>query len=177
MRLATRRRRRRVRDDRGAVLVEFIFVFPLLWMVLTGIIEFGWWIHINNVVDQAARAGARTAAIDGASSDDVTQAVRDAIEGGGLHTDLVDIEVRFGGVLVDGGTDLELTCVLEDSELIQVRVLYDNEPLMPSSRSPLFGGFGNIIAGVDAEATLPAETYWRPGASGPQLTTGPTVCP
>jgi hypothetical protein len=159
------------------VLVEFIFVFPLLWMLLSVTIEAGWWIHVNNVVDQAARAGVRTAAIDGASSDDVAQAIYDEINGGGLHPDRVEIEVRFDQNLIDAGTGLALNCVLADSQLIEVRVIYHHEPLMASSRSPLFGGFGNIIDGVDSAATLPAETYWRPGLSGPQLSSGPTVCP
>ncbi len=58
---------RRPRDDelseRGATLVEFALIVPLLLLLVFGIIEFGLLFNADSNVNQSARAGGRTAAI------------------------------------------------------------------------------------------------------------------
>jgi Flp pilus assembly protein TadG len=54
-------RARRARGDRGAVLVEAAFVFPVLMTLLFGIVEFGFAWRDKITVETATRAGARTA--------------------------------------------------------------------------------------------------------------------
>lgn len=54
----------RQRDDRGASLVEFAFVVPLLFALVFGIIEFGWAFNQQLDVRHGAREGARLAAVD-----------------------------------------------------------------------------------------------------------------
>ena len=53
---------------RGATLVEFAFVVPILLLMLLGIIEFGWFAQNNLQLANAVREGARDASI-GLSTD------------------------------------------------------------------------------------------------------------
>jgi Flp pilus assembly protein TadG len=53
------RNRRRVQDDRGAVLVEFAVVLPILLMLLLGIVTGGMALHQDMQLSHAAREGAR----------------------------------------------------------------------------------------------------------------------
>ncbi|QCO99362.1 pilus assembly protein [Arthrobacter sp. 24S4-2] len=51
------------RKERGAVAVEMAIVLPLLLVILIGIIEFGRVLNVQVSLSQAAREGARYAAI------------------------------------------------------------------------------------------------------------------
>jgi Flp pilus assembly protein TadG len=53
----------RRRDERGAAMVEFAMILPLLVLLTFGIIEFGVAFNASSSVSQASRAGGRTAAI------------------------------------------------------------------------------------------------------------------
>lgn len=59
-----RRSRRRGRGDEGAALVEFALVAPVLFLILFGIMEFGW--AFSQVLDirHGAREGARLVAVN-----------------------------------------------------------------------------------------------------------------
>ena len=67
MESAERHRFRRLRmggDDRGANLVEFAVVMPLLLMLLIGAVEFAWLFSQNLDVRHGAREGARLIAVN-----------------------------------------------------------------------------------------------------------------
>jgi Flp pilus assembly protein TadG len=49
--------------DRGAAAVEFALVLPILLLVMCGIVDFGRALHAQVVLTQAAREGARLAAL------------------------------------------------------------------------------------------------------------------
>lgn len=51
------------RRERGATLVEFAFVAPLLILLLLGTVELGWALGVNNDVRHGAREAARLAAV------------------------------------------------------------------------------------------------------------------
>jgi Flp pilus assembly protein TadG len=55
------RRRDRRRDQRGAVLVEAAFVFPILVLLVFGVIEYGMTFKDSLTLSSSTRAGARTA--------------------------------------------------------------------------------------------------------------------
>jgi hypothetical protein len=76
--------RRVVRSERGAELIEFALVFPLLLMVVLGIVDFGFLFQRLEVVTNAAREGARMAVLPGYTDTDVTARVRDYVQSGGL---------------------------------------------------------------------------------------------
>jgi Flp pilus assembly protein TadG len=63
--------RRRLRNDsreRGAVLVELALILPFLFLLICGIIEFGWAMSQHLDVRHGAREGARLVAVDYRSS-------------------------------------------------------------------------------------------------------------
>lgn len=61
----------------GAAVVEFAVVAPLLLLLVLGTIEYGRFVVVQQVLTNAAREGARQAAIDGATSSSVVQVVSD----------------------------------------------------------------------------------------------------
>jgi Flp pilus assembly protein TadG len=50
-------------DERGAAVVEFALVAPLLLMMVLGIAEFGRAYHVQTTLSQAAREGVRVMAL------------------------------------------------------------------------------------------------------------------
>lgn len=68
----------RAKDERGAAAVEFALIAPLLFMVIFGIIQFGLAWSQKEVYIQAAREGARYAAV-GCESSCSSTAVRDRV--------------------------------------------------------------------------------------------------
>src|SRR6266478_6375576 len=64
-------KRNRIGDEQGQTMVEFAVVLPILVVLLFGIVQFG--ILFNNYVTltDAARAGARAAAVSRQASDPV----------------------------------------------------------------------------------------------------------
>jgi hypothetical protein len=59
----------RLRSEDGAELVEFALVLPLLLLVLGGIVDFGMLLQRQQVVTNAAREGARLAAVGYGAAD------------------------------------------------------------------------------------------------------------
>jgi TadE-like protein len=76
--------RRRVRSERGAELIEFALVFPVLLLLVLGMVEFGFLFQRYEVLTNAAREGARIAVLPGYSFDDVKARVCNYVEGGGV---------------------------------------------------------------------------------------------
>lgn len=52
------------RQERGAVIVEAALVFPLVFILISGLIDLGYWAYENAQVANAARDGARAAILD-----------------------------------------------------------------------------------------------------------------
>jgi hypothetical protein len=61
--------------ERGAALIEFALVMPILFLLVFGIIEFGRGYHTKSSLAHAAREAVRIAALD---SGDPVQTARDA---------------------------------------------------------------------------------------------------
>ena len=68
-------------DERGAAVVEFAIVLPLLVMFLLGIIQFSLMYNRQQALHAAAREGGRVAAIPTSTQDDITDAVDGALAG------------------------------------------------------------------------------------------------
>ena len=98
--------RRFGRRDDGQALVEFALLTPFLLVFLVGILEFGraWNAHI--VVTQAAREGARKAAVfdETVTQQDVEDVIYQTIAGSNLNTDSTEITLDNW----DGGSDTPL---------------------------------------------------------------------
>ncbi|NOS99729.1 MAG: pilus assembly protein [Phycisphaerales bacterium] len=116
---------------RGAALVEFAVVLPLLLVLLFGIIEFGWVFMVRQSLSSAAREGCRMAVLKTATQAMVQERVREVMaptgfaEGTSWNMDLSAIDDALqtvtvtipindvaltGGFILHGGYDLSGTC-------------------------------------------------------------------
>jgi Flp pilus assembly protein TadG len=76
--------RRRFRNERGAALLEAAITIPLILLISVAIFEFGRAFQTWQVLTNAAREGARIAVLAETSDDQVRDAVRNYMKGGGL---------------------------------------------------------------------------------------------
>ena len=70
--------------ERGAELVEFALVFPMLLLVIVGIMDFGLLFQRYEVLTAAAREGARVAILPGYTDADVQARVNAYLTAGGV---------------------------------------------------------------------------------------------
>lgn len=75
---------KRLSDPRGAAVVEFAIVLPLLLMMLFGTIEWGYYFFTREIVINSAREGARSGSLLGATSSDATDATKLYLTNAGL---------------------------------------------------------------------------------------------
>ena len=83
--MSTLRFRRPLGSDRGAELIEFALVLPVLLLLLAGILDMGFLFKDWEVVTNAAREGARVAALPGWVLVDVQSRVNTYLSDGGLQ--------------------------------------------------------------------------------------------
>lgn len=57
-------RRRRRSGEPGQALLEFAFVLPVFMVMVFGVVDAGRYVYMNSVLSQAAREGARVAAVE-----------------------------------------------------------------------------------------------------------------
>lgn len=77
--------RSRLRQERGAELIEMALVLPLLMLILLGMIDFGFMFREMNVVTNAAREGARAGILPTYGNDaNVVQRVQQYMDASGV---------------------------------------------------------------------------------------------
>jgi Flp pilus assembly protein TadG len=74
----------RLKSERGAELIEFALIFPLLLLVIVGIIDFGFLFQRYEVLTNAAREGARMAVLPNYTDADVRTRVCAYLNSGGV---------------------------------------------------------------------------------------------
>ena len=74
--------RRRCRSERGAELIEFAVVLPILLLVFAAIVDFGMVFQRFLTISNAAREGARIAVLPGYSQIDVQNRVTEYVRNG-----------------------------------------------------------------------------------------------
>lgn len=92
--------RRAVADTRGTEVIEFAFVFPLVLLVLVGILDMGFLFNNYEVVTNAAREGARAGALPGWTDDEVKERVRTYLVGAGLDAAAATTDVQPDALVV-----------------------------------------------------------------------------
>jgi Flp pilus assembly protein TadG len=98
------------RDQRGAVAVEFALVFPLLILVLFGVIEYGAIYNAQLVVTGAAREAARELTVTGDAGAARTAALSASP---GLVPALAAGDVAFSSSSCSPGADVTVTISYE----------------------------------------------------------------
>lgn len=101
--------RRKLRDDAGSVAVEAAIIFPILALILFGIVEFSMVLRDHVAVTAAARSGARTASAEPRMSSFASDAAL-AVARAGTAMPLSTIqqlwvyEANAGGYPTNGGS-------------------------------------------------------------------------
>jgi Flp pilus assembly protein TadG len=90
---------KRLQSERGAELIEFALTFPLLLLVVLGIIDMGLILQRYELITNAAREGARVAVLPDYRDADIVARVQQYIEGAGLDLATVDISTPAARVI------------------------------------------------------------------------------
>jgi Flp pilus assembly protein TadG len=98
-----RRPPRTVADDRGSAAVEFALVMPLVFVVTLGLVQIGLLVRDRALVEAAARAGARAAALqpDDAAARDAAVSAAPGIDASALEVSVTRGSGRGAPVTVD----------------------------------------------------------------------------
>lgn len=104
-------RKRLMRNERGAALLETAITLPLILLVSVAIFEFGRAYQTWQVLTNAAREGARVSIINGTGVDQVKDAVKTYAEVGGLTVTDEQINVDQFKPLGESWSSSEITIV------------------------------------------------------------------
>jgi Flp pilus assembly protein TadG len=149
----------RERDERGAALVEFALVLPLLLVVIAGIVDFGFAFQRYEVLTNAAREGARLGTLQQYTGND--SLIRDRVRAyvaEGLSMPIGDVNTALpDGQIVITAPDLSITsgATTYDIQTTMVTITYNHNFLL---LQPVLGlinkNWGNSI-------TLTARSQMR----------------
>jgi Flp pilus assembly protein TadG len=101
------RRQRERASDKGAVVVEFALVVPLLLLLVFGIVDFGWMMNRDMLVDNASRDGVRVASLGGQFTE-VCTTVKTELSQSGLavpascNTNATPTKITIDCIKIDG---------------------------------------------------------------------------
>ncbi|WP_327378726.1 pilus assembly protein (plasmid) [Streptomyces sp. NBC_01216] len=115
---------RRLKDDRGALSLEAVILFPVLILVLLLVVAFGRIGSAGNAVDTAARNAARAASLErsgGSASNAGSQVARSVLGQQGLECTSTSVSISTGGFSAAIGepasTTATVTCTVRLSDI------------------------------------------------------------
>lgn len=129
----TRSRRSRWAGEGGAAAIEFAIVATIFFMLVFAVIDFGFGFHTWNATSNAAREGARLAAVDPDPG-----AIRARVERAASFLDLSRMTVTL--TCSTDGTNFSACQTLEEGDLVRVAVDYRYSYITPL---PSFAGVGD----------------------------------
>jgi Flp pilus assembly protein TadG len=130
----------RDRDQRGAVIVEFALVVPILLLLVFGIFEFGYMLNRDMIIGNASRDGARVASLNGSAAD-IRAAITTELNASGIYTQPSDIKIDCvlpDGTACNASTDAIYTAKAESGSTAVIKVSYTYKWITPLASS-LFG--------------------------------------
>lgn len=142
--------RRRARSQRGAELIELALILPLLLFLIGGIVDFGLLFQAFQVVNSAAREGARLAILPGYTETDVQNRVAAYVTAAGLAA--TPVTTRSVVAIANGGAGAPV------STGYQVEVQYLHTFTLISGLSALVGGALPSTVTLTARSVMRSET-------------------
>jgi Flp pilus assembly protein TadG len=139
--------RRLLTCQKGAELIEFAFAFPLLLLVVLGIMDFGMLFQRYEVLTNSAREGARIAVLPGYAQADVQARVTQYLTASGMTATPTFAFAAPQAVNV-GGACITLT---------GITVSYPYNYLFIGKIISLFGGSGFTSKTLTATARMRSE--------------------
>ncbi|MGH2597448.1 MAG: TadE/TadG family type IV pilus assembly protein [Actinomycetota bacterium] len=148
MKITDRTRNRLRREERGAAAVEFAIVASLFFMLVFGIIDFGFAFHSWNNAVNAAREGARTAAVD-PNVTDITNRVRTAASTLDQSKLTISVLCSRGGA---GFSACPAGSTWLEGDIVRVVVNYQYDMITP---------VGSFVPGLGQTLTLHSQSESR----------------
>ena len=106
---------------RGAAVLEFAFVAPLLFMVTMGLIEFGRTMMVQQILTNASREGARIGVVGDATTDDIIDMIEE-----------YTADAFLSGVDVTVTPDPPSSAEFGEPVTVDVSVLFDQVSWLPA---------------------------------------------
>ncbi|MGQ0732337.1 MAG: TadE/TadG family type IV pilus assembly protein [Acidobacteriota bacterium] len=153
--MAIVRRRRALGSERGAELVEFAIVLPLLLMVFVAIVDFGFLFQRYVVLTNAAMEGARIAVLPGYTATDAENRVVAYAANGGIPNAVNPVVTPVALPGVGGGT--------WPGVQVQVTNVYTYTYVGPIMS--IFGGSMGPNVTLTARSTMRSHVAPAPGGS------------
>jgi hypothetical protein len=127
--LAKTMRRRRREGKRGAALVEFAAVAPLLLLILFGIIEYGYIFMVRQTVIHAAREGCRIAVLQTTEEPytEVTERITEIMATTGVTNYTVDLTHPTEG---DPMEAVQITVPISEVSLVGSMIPHGDNPIV-----------------------------------------------
>lgn len=144
---------RGAKSERGAELIEFALVFPLLLFVVLGIVDFGLLFQRMEVVTNAAREGARIAVLPGYAPADVIDRVCDYVQAGGVPMTTTQCQNNANISI----SDITITAGSKNVPGKRVGVTYNHAYLFVGGLASWFGGGSFTSVPVNAVAIMRDE--------------------
>ncbi|HET9832284.1 MAG TPA: TadE/TadG family type IV pilus assembly protein [Vicinamibacterales bacterium] len=151
MAAVTRAARRTWAAESGAELIEFAIALPILLLVITGILDFAILFQRYEVVNNAAREGARVAVLPDFTVDDVKTRVKNYLNASGLTATAPDPTVTYSTMSLGAGAPTV--------NVVKVVVQYPHQFVFIGPAMALVG------AGSMADITLAASATMRTEAA------------
>lgn len=117
--------RDRTRDDLGSVVLEFALLAPILLMLVMGIIDFGYMLNRDSVINNAARDAARVASLDGDFAT-IQQTVTDELGDAGISGSGLTVTI-----CADGSCGSSYDDAAQPGSTVKVTVSYVHHWLTP----------------------------------------------
>lgn len=108
------RRRQAINKRRGTACVEFAVVMPMLLIFILGILEMGRFVEVFQMLDAAAREGARQASTGQMTNAQVIAAVQGCVQAAGLPTNQLTVTVTD---LTSPGTDVSQAAIMDNLQV------------------------------------------------------------
>jgi Flp pilus assembly protein TadG len=147
--------RRGDRSERGAELIEFALVLPILLVIVGGIIDFGFLFQRYEVLTNAAREGARVAVLPGYTNADVSARVNQYLTAGGVPAGATVTVGAAQSIPVGGGA------------CISVRPVTVTFPHQYTTLGPLLTLVGGSLGTTTLTATSSMRSETAAGVCGP----------
>jgi hypothetical protein len=143
----------RLKSERGAELIEFALIFPILLLVVVGIIDFGFLFQRYEVLTNATREGARMAVLPNYTQADVQARVCGYLNVGGVPnsgcTSNPVVTVINDVIPVSGG--------LPPIQVKRVQVAYTHNFMFMGPIVSLVGGTWTNTRVITTEAVMRTE--------------------
>jgi Flp pilus assembly protein TadG len=141
--------------QRGASAVEFAFVFPVLFLLVYGVIVYSYVYVLQQSITFAAQHSAESvASVDPSPQASFDSRVRERVRQVAVEQLRWLPASQRDRVLGDNGEKLGIEFVeVEGSSVVRVRVSFDLDGLFPSIALPLIGNIPPLPAQLQAQAS------------------------